>query len=908
MPAPEGFKKRTNPITKEDEIVPRAEGWNMTRNERLKLWEMNNRKDIQQMIYAQSQLPESLRDYSGKDYTKQGGVQPPDRPGYNALSLDIFSTGSYASGAWLKNEQDKRLGKEAKAGIKDAIFPSDVLLPESKPTAESRRWEKATKYNPIYQVLPRWGKKIYTDIAWDPTTFITSGIGGATKFISSAGKVKGLTSSGVKAYTELLKQYPRIKVVTETGEELWHINPEVRHLMSRILRENPNLMVQKEGLRFIYSNIELIPRKYLPWSYVGSVASKTGGRVNELYVGLKERVKGLTRKVNRNDDNFISALRNIGKKDYSRDITRRGVQSLVNLQATIAMKTGEQLAELNSLERQAKNIFGKDAGRVLSTYIEDPNVRNYGFMSSIRPIADRIMEIHASMVIEEKKLGLLTSEKQNYIRHLVTNQYKKMMSLTGSKVKSAAYSLHRDIDKTIMNANFDSMNKYGVNVFTPDGFKATAYRIKEDIATVETAKYFDFIATTFGRTKKDARQLRGFVQSTLPGMKNVWLPKDMLRMLEDDAVIKNMMKAQPKEGLGKLALNAYDSYNNLWARMNTVLFPEFHARNIYGSMWKNIMSGVNPVTWLKAKAKGGAADDVMLVDIFGVPHTKKEMHDLGTKMGIYDQVGPAGETVGKAPGDFLFKYPMMIGRGIESRVREMMFFEAVERGDDIATIEGRINRYHFDYGKVYSELEEDILKRIIPFYTWNRENRINEAYMMTTTPNRYSVFDKIMHSGDTQQSDVEKSYMPDWLKGGTIMPFGNNTWAGTGLPFEDITKLPYLFSGNASEVEGRIGGTMLYPIVKVPIETYMGKEMWSGKNITNIGEYLVKTSPFSRIVNTADYISNPDKTTLQKISKIGFGINIYNATDWIWNARNTPEGIVRQSIRRLNGKYRGCGF
>lgn len=903
MPAPEGFKKQTNPITKEDEIVPRAEGWNMTRNERLKLWEMNNRKDVQNMFYAQSQLPENMRDYSGLQYTKQGGVQPPDKPGYNILSLDIFSTGSYASGAWLKNEQDKRLGKEAKAGIKDAIFPSEVLLPEGKSTAESRRWEKATRYNPVYQILPQWGKKIYTDIAWDPTTFITSGIGGATKFISSAGKIKGLAPSGVKAYTELLKQYPRIKTVTATGQEVFHINPEVRHMMSAILRNNPG-MVQASGLRFIYQNWNILPQKYLPWSYVGSVASKTGGKVNELYVGLKEQVRGLNRKVTLNDNNFISALRTIGKKDYSRDITGRGVQSLVNLQGRIALRTEEKLSELRSLEKQAKNMYGNNAGSILSRYIEDPTVR--GYFSGIKPIADRIQEIHATMAVEEKKLGLLTSEKQNYIRHLVTNQYKRMMQLTSSGVKSNAYALHRDVDKTIIQANIDSMAKFATKMFDENGFRATAYRIKEDVATVETAKYFDFIATTFGKTKRDARQLLGFVQSSLPGMKNVWLPKDMLKILEDDAVIKNLMKSKPKEGLGKIALNAYDSYNNLWARMNTILFPEFHARNIYGSMWKNVMSGVNPLTWIKGKAAKGGDDAIVIVDKFGVSHTQREMRELGMNMGIYGQVGPTGEAVGKAPGDLLFKYPMMIGRGIESRVREMMLFDAVERGDDIATIEGKINTYHFDYKKTYSDIEEDILKRLIPFYTWNRENRINEAYMMVTTPNRYSVVDKIMHSNDNQQTDVEKSYMPDWLKGGAIMPFGNNTWAGTGLPFEDITKLPYLMESNTSQ--NRIGGTMLYPIVKLPIEEAMGKEMWSGKNITNQGEYLVKAAPFSRIVSTAKYISDPDKTTLQKIAKVGMGINIYNATDWVWSVRNTPEGIVRQSIRRLGGKYHGCGF
>jgi len=72
---------------------------------------VEQREDIRNMIVAQSNLSADLRDYSGSKFTKQGGVQPPDRPGFNPFSLDIFSTGSYASGAYLKNQQERRLGR-----------------------------------------------------------------------------------------------------------------------------------------------------------------------------------------------------------------------------------------------------------------------------------------------------------------------------------------------------------------------------------------------------------------------------------------------------------------------------------------------------------------------------------------------------------------------------------------------------------------------------------------------------------------------------------------------------------------------------------------------------------------------------------------------------------------------------
>lgn len=912
MPAPEGYKTVRNSVTGEEEIVPRAEGWNLTRNDRLKLWELSNKKEIQQMIYAQSQLPPELRDYSGLNFTKQGGVQPPDRPGYNPLSLDVFSTGSYASGAYLKNQQNKRLGINERVGIKEAIYPSEVLVPEGASTAESERWKRATKYNPVYQVLPVWGKKIYTDIAFDPTSYVTSGIGGATKFVTSGRKTIGLTGKGVEAYAQLLKRYPRIKTVSETGQELLHINPEVRHIMSKMLRENPG-MIQKEGLRFIYSNIELIPRRLLPWSYVGSIASKTGSKVNELYVGLKERIRNIEVKSSISENRIITGLTNIGKKDYQQDITGWGIRRGVRIQSTIAQRTKEALSELKELEREAKNIYGNDAGKLLSDYLENPNARP--LMPRLKPIAERIQKIHADMVIEEQRLGLLADTKTNYVRHLVTNQYKYLKGLIGKPdVKSGLYALHRDVDKTIMDANAEAMKKYGVNMFNPDAFKATAFRIREDIATVETAKYLQFLKNTYGKSKKEARMLRGWTESKfLPQLKGVYLPTDLLKSLEDDVVVQRIMQTQGKEGMsrfGKLALNAYDSYNNFWRRMQTIPFPEFHMRNIYGSMYKNIMANVNPLTWAKVKATKSVGDDVIIVSRTGIKYTKSEVERIGREVGIYDQVGPAGETVGDVIGtkyteQGIFKPFMQVGAGIEKRVREMMLFDSLENGDDIATISGKINNYHFDYRKQYSEIEEDIFKRIIPFYVWFRENKLNELYMMATTPGKYSVIDKLMGSNKNATNQVEESYMPDYLKGGAIVPIGgNNTWIGTGMPFEDITKLP---NQMAKGTEG-FAGTNIFPILQAPYEAYTGRQMYTGQNITNWGEWMVSKSPFSRLKNTLDLIENENKTPMQKALKLGLGINVYNATDWIWSVRSTPEGIVRQSIRRLGGKYHGCGF
>jgi len=450
MPAPEGFKKVKNPVTQEEEIQPRAEGWNLTRDERLRMWELNGKKEIKEMIRQQALLPEAMRDYSGTRFVKRGGTQPPDKPGYNILSLDVFSTGAYASGAHLKNEQNRRLGLKDDAGIKNAIFPSDVLISDTQ-TAETKRWEQATRFNPLYQVLPKWGKKIYTDIAWDPTSYVTSGIGGATKILSSGGKTIGLTTKGVKEYAKILQKYPAIKSVDEFGRTVQHLNPEVRHLISRALKTNPE-MVQKEGYRFILTNIELVPKKYLPWAYLGSLGSKAGNSINQLYVGLKHRIVDVGQKASRFEPpGYINALKNIGKKDYPQDITGWGIKRGVSLSSTIAGRTKNTLAELKAIEDEARNKLGDSAGTLITQYIENEKTRH--LMPSVKPFADRIQDIHNAMKVEEQRLGLLTSSKTNYVRHLITNQYRKMRKLGQTSAKAGMYNLHREIDSTIIEAS-----------------------------------------------------------------------------------------------------------------------------------------------------------------------------------------------------------------------------------------------------------------------------------------------------------------------------------------------------------------------------------------------------------------------------------------------------------------------
>lgn len=905
MPAPEGFKKRRNPITGEEEIVPRVGGWNLTRDDRLKLWELENSRTVKNRITEQSILPKEMRDYSNTSFAKQGGVQPPDKPGYNPLSLDVFSTGAYATGAWLKESQNKRLGIKKSVGIGDAYFPSETLISDI-PTAESERWARATKYNPVYQVLPTWGKKIYTDIAWDPLTFFTFGSGNVPKVMGYAGKYIGLAKSGIAAKTALIAKRASTVINTE-GVKTVYYSPEIRHLLLKTLRENPK-MVMTEGLRPIFTNIELLSAKWAPWQYVGSGFSKGYGVFNDVYIGLKERTRRiLTTKIPTASDKFNDALASIRGKQYYNDIDdiRKAGIKIVNSAAETELRIKSLKLQIEGLKREATNLYGKDARFILAEYIENPAIR--ASFPNLKSIYDRTEVLRQMMVREEASVGIKYAERTNYVMHVATNQYKRLMGIIG-KGKIDGYTLQREIKGTINAANIISRAQHGLDIFNPDGFKAIEKRLVQGIANVEAKNTYYSIIQTFGKSATDARKFKNFVKSKVPG---VYLPKDLKVLIDNDVDIKRALDISSKEGaswFGKQSLRLYDTYNNFWARMSTIPFPEFHARNIYGSIYKNVMEGVNLFPYFKSKVVKKLDDEVMIVDKFGVPHTKKEVRQILEQVDVYGQMGQTDRAVGNPYGESIFKYPMMVGSFIEQEVRTMMAMDMIQRGDDITTIKTAIDSNHFDYKKVRSAFEEDIGRRLVPFLTWQVENRRNELQRMMTQFNKYSVLDKLIGTKGgnfTAQSEVERSFQPDYLHGQAIIPVGNNTWVGTGLPFEDVTKAPGIIGGGAESIAGNIA----YPIVKLPWEAQTGVNMFTGQNITNWPEHLLKdVSPFGRGLKTADVLMDEKKTPTQKFLKVGLGINIYNATDWVWSVRNSPDGVVRLAIRRLGGKYHGCGY
>lgn len=904
MPAPEGYKVVRNPVTKEEETVPRAEGWNLTKNERRKLWELSNDKEIENWVDFQARLPPAMRDYSNQTMTKQGGIQPPDRSRYNVFSLDVFSTGGYIVGGQLKNIQEAQLtgtpGNRSVFDVKEAIPPSEVLLPDNPKdyTELAARWDLSQHSNPLYRILPQSGKKLYTDIVLDPITYIT---GGGPKFVTSGGKAVQLSLAG-KAKQLTTTQKLLSKTTSTEGVVAYHISPEVRHIISKQIKDNAKYL-RKEGYGFIYTDFVFLPRKYAPWLNLGGIASKTGTQVNNAYVALKNRALsihlGLPSFMKRSPTETGLAI------DPKYDVINRAI----NTQAKIVEKTRDRLSEIAALEKEAKNILGQNAGQIITEVLENPKLKHS--FPQIGHIISQIESIHTSMAAEEKALGILRESRTNYIRHMATNQYLKLQKLMRSDVAAGAYGLARKFKKTISEENLESLAKNGVKKFEDNSFVSISHRVKEYVATTEVVKYANDIKKLYGVTKAEAQKLGGYAESKNPFLKGTYLPTELLRILDQSHALDEIQKLPGKNGVGITgkALWAYDAYNNFWRRMTTLPFPEFHSKNLEGSLYKNVMSGVNFLTWGKFKAKEvfkkPQDQEIMIEARNGVKYTKEQVHRIGQELGVYDKnVGPAGEAVGNTYGEGVWKYPKAVASWIEQNVREQQMIDALEQGDDMATIKAKIDFYHFNYKKQYSEIEEDIFKRIIPFYTWARENRLAELTMMATMPNKYATIGKLLDSGKTEKQKVQESFMPDYMKEGAVRPIGNNgTWIGVGMPFEDVTKL----QGQLGRGEESFLGSNIYPLLQAPIEIATGREMYTGKDIENWGEWAIKKSPFGRAWSLGKFLADEDKTWQQKVGK-QFGINIYNSRDWIWQTRNSPDGVVRMSIRRLGGKPHGCGW
>jgi hypothetical protein len=208
-----------------------------------------------------------------------------------------------------------------------------------------------------------------------------------------------------------------------------------------------------------------------------------------------------------------------------------------------------------------------------------------------------------------------------------------------------------------------------------------------------------------------------------------------------------------------------------------------------------------------------------------------------------------------------------------------------------------INKLHFDYSSV-TPFERDVMRRVIPFYTFFSKNLPLQAQTLMQRPGLGLAQ---MYPGMQGRHDPNQ-FVPDYLSGNVSIPLGpgsepgHQKYIGTlGLPLEsafaplalkgglpDLQRTAQQYLGNAN------------PLIKYPLERIFNTQLFSGRKLSDLksgqtlstlgklfGEenpqflsQVVSNTPFSRFMSTADRVFDPRKAWYEKAINLTTGAHI----------------------------------
>lgn len=149
-----------------------------------------------------------------------------------------------------------------------------------------------------------------------------------------------------------------------------------------------------------------------------------------------------------------------------------------------------------------------------------------------------------------------------------------------------------------------------------------------------------------------------------------------------------------------------------------------------------------------------------------------------------------------------------------------------------------VSKWMVDYGD-FTKFEMSTMRRVIPFYSFMRKNIPLQIEGLAMRPGTYNNAMNVGRNIDTYMADPnDPGIYPKWLRDmgfarlGSSASGGQNVWSPQ-MPWTDLEKT---FGGGT---QGIIGNQLasLTPAATIPIELGMGKDIFSGKDISNQGSY-----------------------------------------------------------------------
>lgn len=349
-----------------------------------------------------------------------------------------------------------------------------------------------------------------------------------------------------------------------------------------------------------------------------------------------------------------------------------------------------------------------------------------------------------------------------------------------------------------------------------------------------------------------------FERKLIDGKFEGWMPKQLKKDLDDFLEPKASSIDELGRNLG------FDYATGLLKGWLTSIFPAFHFRNFTSNQFNlmlkvgvdalnptyrqqsfhvmsSILSGKKPVGSIKFADGRVIKLEDLIKDI--------QKHSDFLDRGAFDDIEFLLENVAKeysknplSPRFFVLEKTKQWGTAIEMESKLIGVMSLMNQGLDIKDAIKGAEEALFNY-RALTTFEKDIMRRLIPFYTWARKNFEFQLRTLATTPGRTAAQIKFVRgigeSFGEPMADSDREGLPSWAVDSLGIKVSNKAVGGTsymtglGLPIEEFLKR---FSGENGFVWNSVKNTMaqMNPLVKFPIERATGVDLFRGKPITEI--------------------------------------------------------------------------
>lgn len=339
-------------------------------------------------------------------------------------------------------------------------------------------------------------------------------------------------------------------------------------------------------------------------------------------------------------------------------------------------------------------------------------------------------------------------------------------------------------------------------------------------------------------------------------------------------------------------INLYDGAQNWWKMWSLGARPSYHAKNIVGNIWNSYLGGLeNPVRYGQAatfqvKLAKNQLDGTMLgrpvselydaMAIRGVIGEGQYGGDLARKLERelgYNSDSVLQNLAAKTAGteNPILKAGFKTGTAIEDNARIALFFDQLEKGKSYDEAARHVQKYLFDYGDL-APFERDVMKRIMPFYTWSRKNIPLQLEALVTHPDKVNKINLLKNNIESQANVPDQSEVPDYLTENMPVYLPNAVEGGYSamglsnlLPFSDLQVFTkYLNTASAPESieSGKLSKTAstamssVSPLLKAPVEALTNYDFFRRQNIQKFPEESADMLGIKMPVHLAKLLSN----------------------------------------------------